>query len=619
MCGLFGVLPGNQEIVRDLMLLSDSRGKEASGLITLSESGVQIYKQPVRVSALIKQEHANKLLQQNNQAIIGHARLATNGQFNDNKNNQPVQFGSFVGVHNGIITNTKALWRKLKLKPKLEVDSEVIFALFEHYSPLIGLEATVDKIFRLIEGAASIAVVSTRESKIILASNTGSLFYSKNSDITIFASERYILEQVRKKHKLNFKIIQLKAGGNIIVDLPKPINTKRIIDLSNHRRAPKSKNINTLKSLKQHSFDYDRIYAIKRCTKCLLPISTPYISYDAHGICSYCLNHKPFKAHGKKAFESLIEPFRSENGSPDCLIGFSGGRDSSYGLHLLVKEYGLNPIAYTYDWGMLSDLGRENAARLTGKLGVEHVIVSADIQRKRNNIRKNILAWLKKPDLGMIPLFTAGDKQSEYYMNELSNKTGIKLIIYCRGNQFEIEEFKAGHSGVKNADPGGVIHDLSWKGKLQLLTYYGKQFISNPSYLNSSMIDTAGAYACTYLIPHNYTYLWHYLDWNESTIIKTLQQEYNWQKSYDSIATWRIDDGTPAFYNYIYYQVQGFTEHDSLRSHQIREGILSREEAWNLVKEENKPRYESLLWYFETLNLDGNKVLSVVDAMPKLY
>ena len=50
---------------------------------------------------------------------------------------------------------------------------------------------------------------------------------------------------------------------------------------------------------------------------------------------------------------------------------FSGGRDSCYGLDLIVKELGLKPITYTYDWGMVTDLGRRNISRMCAELGVE--------------------------------------------------------------------------------------------------------------------------------------------------------------------------------------------------------------------------------------------------------
>src|SRR3972149_6210242 len=141
-----------------------------------------------------------------------------------------------------------------------------------------------------------------------------------------------------------------------------------------------------IKKLTRHDFDYQRIYKLKRCTKCILPETMPFIEFDTTGICNYCRGYKRMRPRGKQALERLITPFRSKNGKPDCIVAFSGGRDSSYGLHLLKKELGMNPIAYTYDWGMVTDIARRNEARLVGKLGGEHMIVAADIPVKLRHI-----------------------------------------------------------------------------------------------------------------------------------------------------------------------------------------------------------------------------------------
>ena len=216
----------------------------------------------------------------------------------------------------------------------------------------------------------------------------------------------------------------------------------------------------------------------------------------------------------------------------------------------------------------------------------------------------------------MVPLFMEGDKQCEFYADQLAKKNNIKLVFFCRGNEFEKEEFKIGQCGIKNADPGGVIHNLNVRGKIQLAAYYAKQYITNPAYINTSLFDTLFAYYSTYIQKHNYIFLWHYIPWNETKILDTLIKNYNSETSSETIQTWRTDDGTSAFYNYIYYSMQGFTENDSFRSRQIREGVLSRKSALALVHEENKPHYEALQWYFNQLGLDGDQVLRVIDALP---
>ena len=402
-------------------------------------------------------------------------------------------------------------------------------------------------------------------------------------------------------------------------------NYFRFVDISKNGAIYEKKDLvlyspmNNLKKLTRHDFDYQRIYKLKRCTKCILPETMPFIEFDTTGICNYCRGYKRMRPRGKQALERLITPFRSKNGKPDCIVAFSGGRDSSYGLHLVKKELGMNPIAYTYDWGMVTDLARRNQARLVGKLGVEHIIVSADITYKRNNIRQNILAWLKRPQLGMIPLLTVGDKQAEYYIDQVARRLKVRLVLYCSGCELENDEFKAGYSGIKNGYPDGILHNLSLSGKTKMAFYYARQFVANPSYLNTSIFDTAFAYFTTYIKRHGYIYLWHYIPWKEEKIISTLKNEYGWEKDPNTNLTWRTDDGTPAFYNYIFYQVQGFTEIDAFRSNQIREGDLTREEALKLVNDENKPRYEALKWYFDRVGLDADMVLTVVDKIPRLY
>jgi hypothetical protein len=65
--------------------------------------------------------------------------------------------------------------------------------------------------------------------------------------------------------------------------------------------------------------------------------------------------------------------------------------------------------------------------------------------------------------------------------------------------------------------------------------------------------------------------------------------------------------------------VAGFTEHDTFRSNQIREGDLTREEALALVEDENLPRYPNIKWYLDAVNLDFKEVIKVVNSIPKMY
>lgn len=634
MCGIFGIItqPNSrndflESAITQLFLLSQSRGSEASGFAYTYGQEVIIHRSPERAGRLIKQSEFKQAIGRlqkstGGYAFIGHSRLATNGSQYQDINNQPVVGGASIMVHNGIIVNAARLWKKYFPNKKMpELDTLVAAIVLEKFVKSSTLDG-LSRLFKEIEGEASVALISRNNTSVFLATNTGSIYYATlKSGTILFSSERYITQRVLLSLGEASEITQLHPGEikNITIPhAPKEYTVQKQTTQTLTHALDLFRN--NLTALKAHEPDYKAIRKIPRCTKCILPITMPLISFDMDGVCNFCRTYVPQKPKGEDALKSLVAPSRSENGNADCIVALSGGRDSSYGLHYAKTVLCLNPIAYTYDWGMVTDVARRNQSRMVSKLGVEHVWVSANIDYKRKNIRKNVEAWLAKPDIAMVPLFMAGDKQAEYYVEELKRKTGIKLVIYCRGNQLEDERFKFGYYGIFDGTPGGVIHNLSWDGKMAMASYFAKSCIINPRYLNSSLVDTAFAYASSYLMPHrDFLYLWHYIPWEEKRLVSTLKTTYTWETPTDTIATWRIDDGTPPFYNYIYYHVQGFTEHDGLRSNQIREGQINRKEALKLVTEENKPRYESLKWYFDVIGLHGDRALSVIDTIPTLY
>jgi len=364
----------------------------------------------------------------------------------------------------------------------------------------------------------------------------------------------------------------------------------------------------------------DQIDKLKRCTKCLLPETFPYIEFNHNGVCNYCDNYR-LKNQPKSLddLKKLVEPYRRKDNKPDCIVPFSGGRDSTYTLHIVKEVLGLNPIAFTYDWGMVTDLARRNIAKVCGKLGVENIIVSADIRWKRENIRKNIQAWLKSPSLGMIPLFMAGDKYFFYHCERLKKQTGIDLNIWGI-NDLENTEFKTGFAGLPPKFDKKMIYSLSMMSQIRLFGFVGKNFLKSPGYINQSVFDSLGSFASRYMIPkQDYYHIFDYYRWDEDEVNELIKNEYKWEAAIDTESTWRVGDGTASFYNYIYYTVAGFSENDTFRSNQIREGMLDRESAMKLVKEDNKARYETLRWYLEILDLDFEEVIRSINNIPKLY
>ena len=142
----------------------------------------------------------------------------------------------------------------------------------------------------------------------------------------------------------------------------------------------------------------------------------------------------------------------------------------------------------------------------------------------------------------------------------------------------------------------------------------------NPAYFNLSLLDSlSGEYYRSFKKKEDYYYIFDYLPWDEKVVDKTLINEYKWELARDTSTTWRIGDGTAGFYNYIYYTIAGFTEHDTFRSNQVRDGVISREEALSLVEIENRPRFDNIAEYLEMLDLDFETVINRINSVPRLW
>ena len=291
-----------------------------------------------------------------------------------------------------------------------------------------------------------------------------------------------------------------------------------------------------------------------------------------------------------------------------------------FGLHYIKCVLGMNPVAYTYDWGMVTDLARRNISRICGKLGIEHLLVSADIPRKRENIRKNVDAWLARPTLATVPLFMAGDKAYFHHLRETRERVGVRLSFLCE-NLLERTDFKTGFAGVAPFHDDAHVYTLPTSKKIQLAANYARAFLANPRYFNASLIDTVRAFAFYYLIPRDYENLYRYVMWDEEEVETTLLGEYDFELAKDTQSTWRIGDGTTAFYNYVYYAIAGMTENDTFRSNQIRNGVITREQALERIDRDNRPRFQSIHWYLETIGLRRSleEVLEIINSAPRLY
>ena len=604
MCGIFGIIGDDEVNKRDLLTLAyhaRNRGKDSSGLIYIDDQGYVASRADFDLKKLL-----NRDKYKHSKLVMGHSRLITNGM-NDN---QPVVRDGIFVLHNGIIINDNDVWSKINIERNFEVDTEILIGITLYHLNSGGkLEDLPKKIFEYCKGTISAIIGIPNIGKAVLLSNNGSLYLGIKKSSLYFSSESYPLKEVDCND-----IVQIN-GSYEIIDIPLHDNIRI-------RENNKGRKLNLIPKLvdndeEEHMLVYEHPN-LKRCTKCILPETFPFISFDSEGICNYCNNYKSLNAKkSKEELLKLVEPYR-RNGSPDCIVPFSGGRDSFYALHIIVNELKMKPITYTYDWGMVTDLARRNISRMCSQLGVENIIISADIKKKRSNIRKNLKAWLKHPDLGMISILTAGDKHFFKYVESVKKQTGISLNLWGT-NPLETTHFKSGFLGIKPSFEESKVYTTGFRKQLRYHSLRFKAMLKSPGYFNTSIIDTlSGEYYRSFMKREDYFHVYDFYVWDENKVNEVLKL-YDFEKAPDTNTTWRIGDGTAAFYNYVYYTVAGFTEHDTFRSNQIREGQLTRAKALELVKDENTPRYMNIRWYLDTLDMDYKKVISIVNKIPKLY
>ena len=116
------------------------------------------------------------------------------------------------------------------------------------------------------------------------------------------------------------------------------------------------------------------------CSYCVMDTSDSRIQFDSNEICDHCndfyTNVKPHwnvNATSRDQLSQIIENIKKEGIGKDfdCILGLSGGVDSSYMLHIAVKEFGLRPLVFHVDGGWNSELAVHNIQMLVDKLGLD--------------------------------------------------------------------------------------------------------------------------------------------------------------------------------------------------------------------------------------------------------
>jgi hypothetical protein len=174
------------------------------------------------------------------------------------------------------------------------------------------------------------------------------------------------------------------------------------------------------------------------CNKCLYDnISIPSITFDSEGICNYCKMQENIQEEytggiqGENEFKKIVEKIKKDGRKKkyDCVVGVSGGCDSSY-LVYIAKKYGLRPIAVHFDNTWNSTTATENIKNVLNKLDVDlytYVVSNKEYDDIYRSFLKAGVQDVDVPtDLGLAEV-----------LNRAAEKYGVKYVL--EGHNFRSE------------------------------------------------------------------------------------------------------------------------------------------------------------------------------------
>lgn len=342
------------------------------------------------------------------------------------------------------------------------------------------------------------------------------------------------------------------------------------------------------------------------CTNCVMDTSDPNIRFDENGVCDHCHDFetsvKPnwhTDEHGRAELEKIIDEIKKSGKGRDfdCLLGLSGGVDSSYMLHMAVKEFGLRPLVFHVDGGWNSELAVHNINVMIDKLGLDLYTEVINWEEMRDFQ----LAFFKS---GVPHLDIPQDHAFIATLYQFAEKYKIKYILNG-GNlstecvQYPMEWFYYGTDMKQIKD---IIRRF---GTIKMETYPFSSVLRHKVYLK-------------YLKGVRVVKPLNNIPFYKNDALLFLQKEYGWkpypQKHFESRFT--------KFYEgYWLYERFGYDTRRVQLSSLILTGQMTRDEALEILKNApyDKNKIEDEFDYIATkLGISSDELRSYFN-MPKKY
>jgi N-acetyl sugar amidotransferase len=317
------------------------------------------------------------------------------------------------------------------------------------------------------------------------------------------------------------------------------------------------------------------------CKRCVLSNQRPRVQFNDEGICGQCL-YNDYKNtivdwdKREKELEILCDKYRSNNGSWDVIVPGSGGKDSGYVAYTLKKKFGMHPLTVTWASAITTDIGNQNLYNFT-QAGFDDIFVTPNgkIHRKFSK-----LAFMETGD-HFLP-FSYGQLHVPIH---IAVKFKIPFLMY--GEHGELEY-------------GGSLEDYN-KSKIELTSdeYIGREFAPSSNPTSPEYWDThfEKNELQLYKLPPREElqtvgieeYFFSYFEnWKPEMHYEVAKNNLGFspnptrsEGTYTDFAS--LDDKTDGFHYYLAFLKFGIGRATSDAAHQVRQGIITRDEAVDLV------------------------------------
>ncbi len=333
------------------------------------------------------------------------------------------------------------------------------------------------------------------------------------------------------------------------------------------------------------------------CTKCIMNDHYPGLSFNEKGECSLCSKYGGFKPIGE---EKLLEIFRNATAKKrseyDALVPLSGGKDSTYILHLAVNVYKLNVLTMTYDNGLFNQIALDNIERALSKIKVKHILRKPD-KEVLLKIYRNML--LQSGDIcGACDI---GTKSNIY---KVANDYSVPLILYGTS---PLEEDSFIPDSIQDISRFRYI----LKSSGDLTNKEIEDFLIYPrlNHFKISFYKKTGKFA------KEVSPLFYIENPTDKEMGDIIARELDWIEDHSREYSKHFDCIAEPLTNYIRNKIYGYERHLCQYSNMIRRNEISREKAIELYSADNvttKPdNYQHVLDHLGLTEDDLEKITNI--------